>query len=195
MPPGNETRIHSALVLRNAIARAPSVLSPIGTCRRVFGGHKPCSNAELMENDEVPASLYRSLHSAVGEYLEQITTPEVPAFVSDRSLPPEGAARQITFFMDGTGEQALVDGVSVELFRRIWDAASPGTFGDLAAMETRVDPLVRSGRELPASRFAATPELSAWVERTWAELVQPHDERNAIQSSPDNVPLIDIHSL
>ena len=173
MPPGNETRIHSALVLRNAIARAPSVLPPIGNYRRVFGGHKPCSTAEFLKNDEVPASLYRSLQSAVGEYLEQLTAPEVPAFVSDRSLPPEGAARQITFFMDGTTEQTLVDGVCVELFRRIYDAASPGTFGDLAAMETRVDPLVRSGRELPAGRFAVTPDLSAWVERTWAEHFQP----------------------
>jgi hypothetical protein len=173
MPPDNETRIHSALVLRNAIARAPSVLTPIGTYRRVFGGHKPCSTAELVENDEVPASLFRSLQSAVGEYLAQLTAPEVPAFVSDQTLPPEGVARQITFFIDGSPEQALVDGVSGELFRRIYDAALPGTFGDLAAMETRVDPLVRSGRELPASRFAVTPDLSAWVERTWAEHFQP----------------------
>ena len=29
----------------------------------------------------------------------------------------------------------------------------------------------------------------------WAELVQAHDERDAIQSSPDDVPVIDIHSL
>ena len=29
----------------------------------------------------------------------------------------------------------------------------------------------------------------------WAELVQAHDERYAIQSSPDDVPVIDIHSL
>jgi hypothetical protein len=29
----------------------------------------------------------------------------------------------------------------------------------------------------------------------WAELVQAHDERDAIQSSPDHVPVIDIHSL
>ena len=38
MPPSNETRIHSALVLRSAIARAPSVLTPIGTYRSVFWG-------------------------------------------------------------------------------------------------------------------------------------------------------------
>ncbi|MDA1040151.1 MAG: transposase [Planctomycetota bacterium] len=29
----------------------------------------------------------------------------------------------------------------------------------------------------------------------WAEFVQAHDERDAIQSSPDDVPVIDIHSL
>ena len=29
----------------------------------------------------------------------------------------------------------------------------------------------------------------------WAELVQAHDERDAIQSSPADVPVIDIHSL
>ena len=29
----------------------------------------------------------------------------------------------------------------------------------------------------------------------WGELVQAHDERDAIQSSPDHVPAIDIHSL
>ena len=29
----------------------------------------------------------------------------------------------------------------------------------------------------------------------WAELVPAHDERDAIQSSPDDVPVIDIHSL
>jgi hypothetical protein len=29
----------------------------------------------------------------------------------------------------------------------------------------------------------------------WGELVQIHDERGAIQSSPDDVPVIDIHSL
>lgn len=29
----------------------------------------------------------------------------------------------------------------------------------------------------------------------WGELVQAHDERDAIQSSPDDLPVIDIHSL
>jgi hypothetical protein len=29
----------------------------------------------------------------------------------------------------------------------------------------------------------------------WAELVQARDERDAIQSSPDELPVIDIHSL
>ena len=29
----------------------------------------------------------------------------------------------------------------------------------------------------------------------WAELVQAHDEREAIQTSPDELPVIDIHSL
>lgn len=82
MPPGKETQIHSALALRNAIARVPLVLTPIGTYRRVFGGHKACSTAELLENDEVPASLYRSLHSTVGEYLEQLTAPELVADLS-----------------------------------------------------------------------------------------------------------------
>jgi hypothetical protein len=29
----------------------------------------------------------------------------------------------------------------------------------------------------------------------WAELVQVHDDRDAIQSSPDDLPVIDIHSM
>jgi hypothetical protein len=29
----------------------------------------------------------------------------------------------------------------------------------------------------------------------WGELVQAHDERDAIQSSPADVPVIDVHSL
>ena len=29
----------------------------------------------------------------------------------------------------------------------------------------------------------------------WAELVQAHDERDAMQASPDDLPVIDIHSL
>ena len=29
----------------------------------------------------------------------------------------------------------------------------------------------------------------------WGELVQIHDERDAIKSSPDDVPVIDIHNL
>jgi hypothetical protein len=173
MPTDNETRLYSALMLRNAIVRVPAVLPSIGSYRRVFGGHKPCTTAELLKNEEVPASLCRSLQSAVGEYLEQVTAPEVPAFASGRSLPFEGPAREITLHLDGAAEHAALDGVSGALFRRIYDAAAPGTFGDLQAMETRVDPLVRSGRELPADRFAVSPDLCAWVERTWAEHFQP----------------------
>jgi hypothetical protein len=171
--PDNETRLYSALMLRNAIVRAPAVLPSIGSYRRVFGGHEPCTTAELLKNEEVPASLCRSLQSAVGEYLEQLTAPEVPAFASGRSLPPEGPAREIEFYLDGAAEHAALNGVSGALFRRIYDAAAPGTFGDLQAMETRVDPLVRSGRELPAHRFAVSSALCTWVERTWAEHFQP----------------------
>jgi hypothetical protein len=33
------------------------------------------------------------------------------------------------------------------------------------------------------------------VRRSWAELVQVHDDRNVFQGSPDELPDIDIHSL
>jgi hypothetical protein len=42
--------------------------------------------------------------------------------------------------------------------------------------------------------------LSSWTgspisSRRWGELVQAHDDREAVQVSPDELPVIDIHSL
>ena len=176
MPLDIETRILTALTLRDAIARAPAVLAPIGAYRQVFEGHSTFIS-NFLEDDQAPATTRRSLQAAVGEYLAQITAPAAPAFVCERSLPPEGDARTIVFFLAGGQEQSLLDGVSVELFSRIYDAASPATFGDLASMETRVDPLVRSGRELPAGRFKVSADLCTWVEQTWAKYFQPANVR------------------
>jgi hypothetical protein len=174
MSDGNELRILTALTLRDAIARAPDVLAPIGTYRQVLERHLTIDR-NFLEDEE--SLVRRSLQAAVGDYLAEITAPGVPAFVCERSPPPEGDARTITFFLAGGQEQALLDDVSVELFSRIYDSASPATFGDLAAMETRVDPLVRSGRELPAGRFAVSADLCTWVEQTWAKCFQPANVR------------------
>lgn len=173
----DESVIRSALVLRDAIERAPSVLPPIGSYRVVIRGHQPCPLNVFLSDDEVPPTLYRSLQSAVGVYLDQITVPEVASFASAPSLPVEIEDSPITFILDSAGEHVALNGVSADLLRRIYDKASPATFGDLAAMETRVDPLVRSGRELVAGKFAVSPQLCDWVGRTWSQHFQPPNVR------------------
>ena len=169
----DEAGIHSALAVRDAIERAPSLLSPIGSYRVVIRGHEPCPLDTFLTDDEVPPTLYRSLQSAVGVYLDQITVPEVPSFVSAPSLPEEIYDSPITFILDSSRVQTTLNGVSAQLLRRVYAEASPATFGDLAAMETRVDPLVRSGRELAAGGFAVGSQLCDWVSRTWSQHFQP----------------------
>jgi len=47
------------------------------------------------------------------------------------------------------------------------------------------------------SRFLEPPPISParGPPTDWGELVQAHDDRDVFQSSPDELPAIDIHSL
>jgi hypothetical protein len=66
-----------------------------------------------------------------------------------------------------------LDAISADQLLQLFDAASPAVFGDLKTMETRVDPLVRSGREIGADKFTVSLGLCEWVRRTWAAYFRP----------------------
>jgi hypothetical protein len=168
--------IRSTLALRDAITQAPSILQPLGSYSVLLSEDDPTARADFLENDDEP-SIHTDVQMAVGEYLASIGVRDVRSFASGRSLPPELANIRVSLTLEGFRSDVTVDGVSADLLRQIYDAAAHASFGDLKAMETRVDPLVRSGREVDTSGFSVSPELCRWVEKTWAEHFLPANVR------------------
>ncbi|MEX0669465.1 MAG: transposase [Pirellulales bacterium] len=88
----------------------------------------------------------------------------------------------------------------------------PGCGGDIRLIAFITEPLQTGGRSRPASdRRFASGRRPGWLRQrkvepppvsfargpptNWAELVQVHDDREIFQSSPNELPVIDIHSL
>jgi len=175
-PPADESNIRSTLALRDAIAKAPSVLQPVGTYGVVINEDDLTTRDDFLGNcDE--SSLCSDVQMAVGEYLASISVPDVWSFVSRPALPPEFDNRRVSFTLANYNTEVALDAISGNLLRQLYEAAAPASFGDMKAMETRVDPLVRSGREIASHGFSVSPELCRWVERTWAEHFVPRNVR------------------
>jgi formylglycine-generating enzyme required for sulfatase activity/TPR repeat protein len=175
-PPADESNIRSTLALRDAIAKAPSVLQPVGTYGVVINEDDLTTRDDFLGNcDE--SSLCSDVQMAVGEYLASISVPDVWSFVSRPALPPEFDNRRVSFALANCNTEVALDAISGDLLRQLYEAAAPASFGDMKAMETRVDPLVRSGREIASHGFSVSPELCRWVERTWAEHFVPRNVR------------------
>ena len=59
----------------------------------------------------------------------------------------------------------------------LYKHADKSPFGDLHALETRVDPKVRDAREIPADQFTVDPDLLNTIRTTWARYFIPDDVR------------------
>lgn len=174
--PADESNIRSTLALRDAIAKAPSILQPVGTYGVVFNEDDLTARDDFLENSD-ESSLYSDVQMAVGEYLASISVPDVRSFVSRPALPPEFDKRRVSFTLANCNAEVALDTISGDILRQLYEAAAPAAFGDMKAMETRIDPLVRSGREIASHGFSVSPELCRWVERTWAEHFVPKNVR------------------
>lgn len=174
--PADESNIRSTLALRDAIAKAPSILQPVGTYGVVFNEDDLTARDDFLENSD-ESSLYSDVQMAVGEYLASISVPDVRSFVSRPALPPEFDNRRVSFDLPNCNAEVALDAISGDLLRQLYEAAAPAAFGDMKAMQTRIDPLVRSGREIASHGFSVSPELCRWVERTWAEHFVPGNVR------------------
>jgi len=175
--PADECVIHSALVLRDVIARAPSVLQSLGSYQVFVCDDELKTRYDFLSDEEVPSTLYSDAQLAVSAYLGACAGAGTPSFMSQSSLPAELNGCRVTIRLPECHADAPLDGVSIDLLRRMYEAASPATFGDMRSMETRVDPLVRSGREIDAAGFSVTPHVCDWVARTWAEHFHPKKVR------------------
>lgn len=165
--------IQSALVLRDAIARAPTVLAPLGKVQMVLCGDEIKTRWDLRSDPDVQPNIYTGLPLAIGDNLRCDLGESASSFAAQSTLPPEGAARVVTLSEGGRPRTVAIDAISAEVLKQIYDAASPAAFGDLKTMETRVDPFVRSGREIEAAHFTVSPDLCEWVERMWTEHFEP----------------------
>jgi formylglycine-generating enzyme required for sulfatase activity/TPR repeat protein len=172
----DESDIRSTLALRDAIARAPTVLQPLGHYSVLLNEDTPSTRADFLENDD-EISMHSDVKLAVGDYLAGIGVRNVRSFVSGQKLPSDPATMCVSIVLDDCRADVALDDVSADLLRQIYDAAAPATFGDMNAMQTRVDPLVRSGREVDCSGFSVPPALCRWVEQTWAEHFLPASVR------------------
>jgi hypothetical protein len=56
-------------------------------------------------------------------------------------------------------------------------------------------PVTQENRGIPTALLTAFREICELRPSDWGELVQAHDDREAVQVSPDDLPVIDIHSL
>jgi formylglycine-generating enzyme required for sulfatase activity/predicted 2-oxoglutarate/Fe(II)-dependent dioxygenase YbiX len=177
LPPVNESVIRSALVLRDAIARAPSVLSSLGHFQVFLRQDEIKARRDFLDDPDVPPGMHSDILSAIGESLQWDCHELAASFVSQPSLPTEDDARLVSITHTNCAMQLPINAVSADSISQIYYAATPAAFGDMKAMETRFDPLVRSGRELDATQFSVPETLRAWVERTWAEHFEPKNVR------------------
>jgi hypothetical protein len=173
----DETALRSALVLRDLIEAAPSVLRPVGHYSVVLSGHKAVSRTTFLDPSWFPEDFRSDVQYAVGDYLASLPLPDAPGFAAGAEGPADPNALRITLRLDGCPAAIFLDGISPDTLRRLYAAAAPATFGDMTRMETRVDPLVRSGREIGAEHFTVSRALIAWVEKTWANRFQPEAVR------------------
>jgi len=169
----DEATVRSTLVLRDLITAAPSMLEPIGHYRVLLGGGSPLRRAEFIRSSDAPRGLRGDVQGAVGDWIASLPVSDSPPFVSQGDVPDDPHDRRIRFTLKDGSTSVPLDAVSADLLRRLYDAATPATFGDMKTMETRVDPLIRSGREISSERFSVSPGLCAWVARTWARHFQP----------------------
>jgi len=169
----DEAAVRSTLVLRDLITAAPSVLEPIGHYRVLLGDGSPLQRAEFVRSSDAPRGLRGDVQEAVGDWIASLPVSDSPPFVSQGDVPDDPHDRRIRFTLKDGSTSVPLDAVPADLLRRLYDAATPATFGDMKKMETRVDPLVRSGREISSEGFSVSPGLCAWVARTWARHLQP----------------------
>lgn len=169
----DESAVKSTLVLRDVIAAAPSILKPIGTYKLLYAGSRPIARKDFLEDEEIPAQLRSDVQWAVGDYLESLTVPESPPFATKPVSPDDPDATWVRLRLAGCPPAVALDGVSADTLRKMYAAADHATFGDMKSMETRVDPLVRSGREIPSSGFQVSRALCEWVRCTWAAHFRP----------------------
>ena len=173
----DEAAVRSTLVLRDLIEAAPSVLEPAGHYRVLLCNGEPLKRGEFIRDSDVPRDLLSDVQWAVGDWIASLPVSEAPPFVSQGNLPDGPHENRIRFTLKEVSTSVALDAVSADLLRQLYDAAAPATFGDMKTMETRVDPLVRSGREIDSECFSVSPALRDWVARTWAKHFQPESVR------------------
>jgi hypothetical protein len=173
----DETSIRSTLVLRDLIAAAPTALAPVGQYTVMLSGDDALSREEFLRDSEIPRKLRSDVQFAVGDYLATLPVLDAPNFACGKGGPDDPDATRVKFTMPGCPATVFFDAVSPEALQQLYAAAAPAAFGDMKTMETRVDPLVRSGREISVDKFTVPPRLCEWVRRTWARRFQPESVR------------------
>lgn len=173
----DETSLKSTLVLRDLIAAAPTILSPVGQYSVMLSGDDALSREEFLRDSEVPRKLRSDVQLAVGDYLATLPVPDAPSFACGKDGPDDSDVMQIKLKLHGCPSAVFVDAVSPEILQQLYAAAAPAAFGDMKTMETRVDPLVRTGREISVGKFTVSRALCEWVRRTWASRFQPESVR------------------
>jgi hypothetical protein len=173
----DEASLTSTLVLRDLIAAAPSALSPVGQYSVLLSGGHSLSREEFLRDSDIPRKLRSDVQFAVGDYLASLLVPNAPHFASGNDTPDDSDATRIGLDLIGGPGAVFLDAVSPGILQQLYAAALPAAFGDMKTMETRVDPLVRSGREISADKFAVPRGLCEWVRRTWASRFQPESVR------------------
>jgi hypothetical protein len=169
----DEAAVRSTLILRDLITAAPSVLEPTGHYRIVLCNGEPMGRDAFLRDSCVPNDLRSDVQWTVGDWIASLPVSDSPPFASQGNAPDDPRAKRIQLKLKEVATSVALDAVSADLLRRLYDAAAPATFGDMKTMETRVDPLVRSGREISSDGFSVSPALCDWVARTWASRFQP----------------------
>jgi hypothetical protein len=160
--------IQSALALRELITRAPREVESLGGYGEYVFQEAFASREDFLRNTRDQPELRSGLPWALAATVKARCGRFAHSFVNLWDEPPEGVARRIRLRRPGCPEEVVLDAVSADELRRMYAAAAPAAFGDLRSMETRVDPLVRAGREIGADEFSVAPELCAWVAGVWA---------------------------
>lgn len=169
----DEAAVRSTLVLRDLITAAPFVLEPAGYYRILLCNGKPLGRDEFIRRSDFPHNLRSDVQWAVGNWIASLPVSDSPPFVSQSNVPDDPHEKRIRFTLKELSTSVALDAMPADLLRRLYDAADPAAFGDMRTMETRVDPLVRSGREISSERFSVSPVLCEWVAQTWATHFQP----------------------
>jgi hypothetical protein len=173
----DENSLKSTLMLRDLIVAAPTILSPVGQYSVMLSGDDALSREDFLRDSEVPRKLRSDVQLAVGDYLATLPLIDAPSFACGKDGPDESDAMRIKLTLHGCPAAVFLDAVSPETLQRLYAAAAPAAFGDMKTMETRVDPLVRTGREISADKFTVSRALCEWARQTWASRFQPESVR------------------